>query len=354
MKKCLLSFVFFLFFSSSSFSEVKLTKLLDQLNSPWSLTIVEEQTYLITEKSGNLVLFDKANNTRKNIKHNLNILEDGQGGLLDVLYHQGYVYVSYSEDRGSGTSSTSAARAKFNKSELNFTNIFQANPPINSGYHFGSRLVIKGEHLYISAGERGGDSIAQDPSKHPGSIIRVYLDGTIPKDNPKFKGKPNWLPEIYQIGIRNVQGMALSPIDNEVYMTNHGARGGDWFGKVNFAGNYGWDTLYWGGTKYSGLAGGPKWLPGFDKPITYYVPSIATSACLIYQGNEFPEWNGHALIASLREQSLRKLEFNQNNLLNETIILKKKIGRIRDVKIDLSGKVLLLTDQGFLWSLSKK
>jgi len=148
--------------------------------------------------------------------------------------------------------------------------------------------------------------------------------------------------------------MALSPIDNEVYMTNHGARGGDWFGKVNFAGNYGWDTLYWGGTKYSGLAGGPKWLPGFDKPITYYVPSIATSACLIYQGNEFPEWNGHALIGSLREQSLRKLEFNQNNLLNETIILKKKIGRIRDVKIDLSGKVLLLTDQGFLWSLSKK
>ena len=354
MKKCLLSFVFFLFFSSSSFSEIKLTKLLDQLNSPWSLTIVEEQTYLITEKSGNLVLFNKANNTRKNIKHNLNILEDGQGGLLDVLYHQGYVYVSYSEDRGSGTSSTSAARAKFNKSELNFTNIFQANPPINSGYHFGSRLVIKGKHLYISVGERGGDSIAQDPSKHPGSIIRVYLDGTIPKDNPKFKGKDNWLPEIYQIGIRNVQGMALSPIDNEVYMTNHGARGGDWFGKVNFAGNYGWDTLYWGGTKYSGLAGGPKWLPGFDKPITYYVPSIATSACLIYQGNEFPEWNGHALIASLREQSLRKLEFNQNNPHNETIILKKTIGRIRDVKIDLSGKVLLLTDQGFLWSLSKK
>jgi len=354
MNKYLLSFIFFLFFSNSSFSEVKLTKLLDQLNSPWSLTIVEEQTYLITEKSGNLVLFNKANNTRKNIKHNLNILEDGQGGLLDVLYHQGYVYVSYSEDRGFGKSSTSAARAKFNKDALNFSNIFQANPPINSGYHFGSRLVIKGEHLYISAGERRGDSIAQDPSKHPGSIIRVYLDGTIPKDNPKFKGKDNWLPEIYQIGIRNVQGMTLSPMDNEVYMTNHGARGGDWFGKVNFAGNYGWDTLYWGGTKYSGLAGGPKWLPGFDKPITYYVPSIATSACLIYKGNEFPEWNGHALIASLREQSLRKLEFNQNDLLSETIVLKKKIGRIRDIKIDLSGKVLLLTDQGFLWSLSKK
>ena len=77
-------------------------------------------------------------------------------------------------------------------------------------------MVIKGKHLYISAGERGGDSIAQDPSKHPGSIIRIYLDGEIPKDNPKFEGKPNWLPEIYQIGIRNVQGMALSPIEKYI------------------------------------------------------------------------------------------------------------------------------------------
>ena len=353
MNKYLLSFLFFLFFSNSSFSEVKLTKLLDQLNSPWSLTVVEDQTYLITEKSGNLVLFSKANNTRKNIKHNLSILEDGQGGLLDVLYHKGYVYVSYSENRGSGKSSTSAARAKFNKNELNFINIFQANPPINSGYHFGSRLVIKGKHLYISAGERGGYSIAQDPSKHPGSIIRIYLDGEIPKDNPKFKGKDNWLPEIYQIGIRNVQGMALSPVDNEVYMTNNGARGGDWFGKVNFAGNYGWDTLYWGGTKYSGLKGGPKWLPGFDKPIKYYVPSIAISACLIYKGKEFPEWNGHALVASLRDQSLRKIKYKKNALLEETTIFKNKIGRIRDIKQDRDGKILLLTDQGFLWSMSK-
>ena len=43
--------------------------------------------------------------------------------------------------------------------------------------------------------------IAQDPTKHPGSIIRINIDGSIPKDNPKFKGKNNWLPEIFQIGV---------------------------------------------------------------------------------------------------------------------------------------------------------
>ena len=112
--------------------------------------------------------------------------------------------------------------------------------------------------------------------------------------------------------------------------------------------------MYWGGTKYSGLTGGPKWLPGFDKPIKYYVPSIAISACLIYNGDEFPEWNGNALITSLKDQSLRKITFIENKFIKEKIILKDKIGRLRDIKIDSNGKLLLLTDQGSLWLLSKK
>ena len=67
--------------------------------------------------------------------------------------------------------------------------------------------------------------IAQDPTKHPGSIIRIYTDCSIQKDNPKFEGKSDWLPEIYQIGVRNPQGLALSPYDKKIYLSNHGARG---------------------------------------------------------------------------------------------------------------------------------
>ena len=61
--------------------------------------------------------------------------------------------------------------------------------------------MIKEDDIYISSGERGGGIIAQDPTKHPGSIIRIKTDGSLPKDNPKFLVKPDWLPEIYQIGI---------------------------------------------------------------------------------------------------------------------------------------------------------
>ena len=164
------------------------------------------------EKLKLLILFQKKLQ-RLNII--LIFLEVGQGGLLDIIYQDNNLWISYSEDRGDSKTSTSIAKAELNKQELDFKNIFQANPPIDSGYHFGSRLAIKGDYLYASAGERGQGMIAQDPTKHPGSIIRIHTDGRIPKDNPKFEGKKNWLPEIYQIGVRNPQGLTLSNYDRK-------------------------------------------------------------------------------------------------------------------------------------------
>ena len=196
--------------------------------------------------------------------------------------------------------------------------------------------------------------IAQDSTKHPGSIIRINLDGSIPKDNPKFKDKTDWLAEIFQIGVRNPQGIALSPFSNKIYITNHGAKGGDWFGPVNFGENYGWKILGWGGTNYSGTKIGPKWKPGFTKAINYWVPSIAVSAMTIYKGNTFKEWNGDALITSLKDQSLRKIKFKDNKLINEEIIFKGNIGRIRDIKIEKeTGDLYMLSDNGELWRMYK-
>ena len=355
MKKIILIFlIYFLQFLNLSSNEHKLEEIIKGLNNPWSLSFMTEEDVLITEKSGSLLKINLTNKKINKFTHNLNILEDGQGGLLEVLFKNNEIYVSYSENRGGGKSSTSVAKALIKNSNLNFKNIFRAEPPINSGYHFGSRLVIKDNHLFITVGERGKGMIAQDAQKHPGSIIRINLDGSIPNNNPKFENKENWLPEIYQIGVRNPQGMALSPFNGEIYLTNHGAKGGDWFGIAKKAENYGWKILGWGGTNYTGTKIGPKWKPGFTKAIKYWVPSIAASSMIIYKGNEFQEWNGDALITSLKDQSLRKIKFKNNNFIKEDIIFKEIIGRIRDIEIQkTTGEIFLLTDQGSVWRLYK-
>ena len=353
MKKILISsLLLILLISNGNSFEIKLSKIVD-LENPWGSTFINNDELLVTEKYGSIKLINLKNKKVTSINHNINFLVDGQGGLLDILYKDEFVYVSYSEDRGSGKSSTSITKGKFNYQNINFKNIFRAEPPIKSGYHFGSRLAIKENTIFASSGERGGGMVAQDPSNHIGTIIRVNLDGSIPEDNPKFIDKPDWLPEIYQIGVRNPQGLTYSSFDGKIYASNHGARGGDWFGEIKKGENYGWKILGWGGTNYSGLPIGPKWKPGFTKAIKYWVPSIATSAITIYKGQEFKSWEGHALITSLKDQSLRKLIFKDLSNVKEDLIFKNKIGRIRDIQVHpKTGKIYFLSEDS-LWLMEK-
>ena len=84
------------------------------------------------------------------------------------------------------------------------------------------------------------------------------------------------------------------------------------------------------------------------------MPSIATSAITIYKGKEFEEWNGHALITSLKDKSLRKLIFNDLSNVREEIIFKNKIGRIRDIQVHPSNGKIYFLSQDAMWLMQKK
>jgi len=359
MNKILASLFLIIFFVNPSYSEdnIRLLEISKNLNEPWGMTFIDDNNLLITEKTGEIIRIDIETGKKFSIDHELDFFYYGQGGLLDILYKDGYVYVTYSEDREQGKSSTSIAKGLYNDNRIIFKNIFRAEPPISSGYHFGSRIVIKNNHLFASIGERGGGMIAQDVTNHPGSIIRIHLDGAIPKDNPKFINKPDWLPEVYQIGIRNPQGMYLSPFNKKVYISNHGAKGGDFFGEVKFGENYGWKIIGWGGKNYIGtsIGDGSAWKPGFTKPLWTWTPSIAVCNILIYNGELYPEWNGDVLVTSLKYKTLYRLNFENNEVKSQDIIFKDRIGRLRDIEVNSKGEIFLINadSNASLWKLEK-
>jgi len=334
------------------------------LSKPWGLSFINESELLVTERTGKIKIVNIYNGEVLEIQHNLNFKNKGQGGLLDIIYKDNQVWISYTEKIGFLKYGTSVAKGKFSRKEMIFNNIFQQNSASSSGAHFGGRLLIKDQHLYVSIGERGLGEIAQDPKKHPGSIIRINLDGTIPKNNPHFVDKPNWKPDIFQIGVRNPQGIAKSINGEKIYISNHGARGGDWIGLVKKGENYGWNILGWGGVNYNGSEIGPKWKPGFTKAIKYWTPSIGVSAIKFYRGEEFQEWNGKMLVASLRGMSLSIIDGLEDADPNEEMIFTNRINRIRDIEVDPnSGKIYLLGEKYFsedgpeddgLWVLEKK
>ena len=322
------------------------------IDDGWSFFFINENKIITTEKTGSIKLFDIKNKRIENIKHNLSINISGQGALMDIISHNGIIFVSYSEKMSNG-STTSLATGIIKNNQINFKNIFRALPIIKSNYHYGGRLVLKDDTIYLTVGDRGKGMIAQDYKTHPGSIIKIKIDGEIVLDNPRYQNNKDWLPEIFQIGLRNPQGLEYSSMDKKIYITNHGAMGGDWFGVLKKGENYGWKILGWGGKNYVGTKIGPKWTPEFSKAIHYWVPSIGVSSLIIYKGKEFEEWNGNALITSLKDKSLRRIVFNENQFIKENIILKDKIGRIRDIELNpIDGKIYLLGENA-LWRLSR-
>jgi len=340
------------------------------LNHPWALTFIDKKNIVVTEKDGGLYRINVLTGEKQKIKHNIQHIGydgSGQGGLLDVYFNasDGYIYFSYSHKSTklarskqlSKKSSTAIARGKLIKNEIkNLEVLLIAKPEFLENRHYGSRIAIKGDDLFASFGERGQGMISQDASKHPGSIIRIKTDGAIPQDNPRFKEKKNWLPEIYVIGVRNPQGIAVSPNDNEIYFSSHGPRGGDHIGEVKFGSNYGWKDIAWGGREYYGLGiGDAPFKDKYKKPSISWVPSMGISSIQFYAGKTFPEWQGDLLVASLNGQSLIRLDLENSKIVAKEIIFKDKIGRIRDFKIDYNGDIYLISDssESYLWKLSK-
>ena len=343
-----------------------LEKITNSLNYPWGMTFIDKENLLITEKNGKLYKINVNNGKKIEIFHTIQsvpylnkVTGPQQGGLLDILYHENFIYFSYSHyfDESKKESSTAIARGKLIKNRIqDLEIIFISKPNYTINKHWGSRIIIKDNQLYASFGDRDKGMVAQDASKHPGSIIRINLDGSIPDDNPHFINRPDWLPEIYLIGLRNPQGMAISPFNKKIFFSQHGPRGGDNIALVKKGANYGWKEVAWGGKEYSGLKIGTASLKKkFDIPIVIWVPSIAVSNIQFYDGEIFPDWKGDIIVASTGAKSLFKLRLRDNMIVDEEILFKNKIGRIRDLEIDAKGNVFLITDEknSSLWKLTK-
>ena len=350
---------FFLFFFISSLNclskDFQLIKIID-LNTPWGMDFINEKELIVSERNGQILIVDLSKKTKRVLNHNLNFMFDSQGGLLDIFHHENKIFICYSENLDSQLSTTSIAVSKLNEIKLYFSNIFQSSSAVNSGYHYGCRMQVDSKNnLYASVGERGQGNIAQDFTKHPGSIIKIKLDGSVPNDNPKFSKNKKWLPELFQIGLRNPQGMTYDPVSQKIFITNHGPRGGDFFGEVIKGTNYGWKNWCWGGKNYNFTKCGVDIdNKKFLQPLKVWVPSIGISAVKIYYGDEFSHWNGKFIIGSLKKKSLEIFELKNNNLINTSLIISNKIGSVRDIEINASGQIFLLSnDKSALWLLKK-
>lgn len=322
----------------------------------WGIEPLTEDNALVTTKEGRLLVVSLKGGPIKSISGVPAVKTSGQGGLLDVRMSPRFssdqrIFLTYSKDTDSGaTTALASAVLDIKQSRLqNVTTVFVGKTDNSGSVHFGSRIAFDDAgHIYFGIGDRGERDRAQDLSWHNGKIIRLNLDGTVPKDNP-FVGRKGALPEIYSFGHRNPQGIYYSRKLKKLFNSEHGPRGGDEINEVKAGRNYGWPVITYGREYYGPKIGVGAIRQGMEQPLKYYVPSIAPSSLIVYESSKIKSLSGQFILGALVLQHLNVVSPDGKN---EFRYLKGLAKRIRQVRETPAGALLIGTDSGEIYRLA--
>ena len=338
----------------SNENSFELVKIVDGIDIPWGLAFTDKSSFLVTDKKG--ILYHVEDGKKSIIKGIPKIVFSRQGGLLDVAVDKNFtsnqiIYLTASVSDSEKGSNTSLFSAKLDGDSLvDLKQLYKASPDSEEQRHFGGSILLKNQHIYFTIGDRGNRDInPQDLNLDGGKIYRLNLDGSIPDDNPFFDME-NTKKAVWSYGHRNPQGIVDGFNNDEIWIHEHGPRGGD---EINIIKepknnedpvrerNYGWPKATYG-INYSGSEiTKNKTLDGVTDPYYYWTPSIAPSGMVMIKGSEiYSGWNNTLLIGSLSFRYLERLEFD-----NSGIIMREKlfprIGRVRDVNLSPDGYVYI-------------
>jgi aldose sugar dehydrogenase len=359
------------------------TVLAKGLERPWAVEPLPSGDFLVTEKQGRMRIISARGEVGPPIGGLLPvgsggvtaasgqgglppITARGQGGLLDVALSPTFgqdrtIFWSFSEQREGG-SGTSVARGVLTEDRRNLEQvriIFRAMPTYDNGLHFGSRLAFGPDGmLYITLGDRydrPNRPKVQQLETHLGKIIRINPDGSAPADNP-FAGRVGALPEIWDLGHRNIQSAAFDD-RGRLWTVEHGAKGGDELNLIEKGKNYGWPLVTYG-EEYSGepFAGAATAREGYEQPVYYWDPVIAPSGMQFYTGDAFPAWRGSLFVGGLASQRLVRLVIKDDRVVGEEHLLADRGKRVRDVRQGPDGALYVVTDEadGELWKITPR
>lgn len=335
------------------------------LTSPWGITTLPDSRLLITEKAGTMRIATTTGVVSDAITGVFAVNSAGQGGLLGLCIDPEFatnrmIYWVFAEAT-TGGNNTAVAKGKLSADEKRIegaTVIYRAKPANASTLHYGGRILFdKTGFLVVTTGERSvleTRPLAQSVATGLGKVVRITKEGQPATGNPTFT-QTGALPELYSIGHRNPQGLALNPVTNEIWVAEHGPRGGDEINRIKVGANYGWPIITYG-IEYSGekIGAGIQQQDGLEQPVYYWDPVVSPSGMTFYTGNRVPEWQNNLFIGALSGMHIVRLAIKDNKVVGEERLLISENQRFRDVTQGKDGALYAVTDGGRLYKIDKK
>lgn len=329
------------------------------IRTPWGIAFIDEHQALVTEQPGGLHWLIDGQVDPHPIEGlpKVHAYLSTLGGMMDVAvdpeYEQNrWVYLAYSHTDSVPGAAASPAMTRVIRGKIKdyqWTEeqvLFQVHDSLllANGTRWGCRFLFDREgYLYFTIGDMDRGEQAQMLSRPNGKIFRIHRDGSIPDDNP-FVGAPGALEQIYTLGNRNAQGLALHPITGEIWATEHGPMGGDELNVLRKGANYGWPVITYG-RGYDGSVVSPDTArKGMESPITYWTPSIAVCPAAFSAKNQFPKWENNLFVGALAYEEVRRLVLEGKSVVKQEMILKNH-GRVRDLTFGPDGALYVLTNK---------
>ena len=314
----------------------------------WGIDFIPETAQLVaTQRQGQLFVIDATTGDVTEIAGAPDVTTRGQGGLLDVAVSPEFatdqtIFLTY-VTAGEGGSATRLARARLELEDATLTDVsvLYTAPFQSGGSHFGSRVVLDGDYLFMTLGDRGDknfdDHISQNTQNPYGSIIRLTRDGEVPDDNP-FVGDDTVLNEIYSYGHRNPQGLAWRPGTNELWLSDHGEFDGDEINVAQAGGNFGWPVAQTG-CRYTNRQpfGDLPWERDDTIDPVYYwecgTGGFPPAGIMFYEGDTFTPWQGDLFVGGLASRYLAHFTVTDDGLVEQDPLLKDEGWRVRAVTV---------------------
>ncbi|MGO1540381.1 MAG: PQQ-dependent sugar dehydrogenase [Luteimonas sp.] len=335
-------------FAEAPFTTEEITR----FDSPWAMTFLPDGRLLVTEMAGTLRLYDPENDATGEVSGVPQVQHVAQGGLGDVVLHPAYadnglVYISFVEAGDDDLMGAAVARAKLELDEAgggalqDLEVIWRQEPKKSGDGHFGYRIAFDdGGLLWISSSERKEFAPAQEMDTNLGKILRLNDDGTPAKGNP-FADQGGVAAQVWTLGHRNILGMDFDA-DGRLWAHEMGPMGGDELNLIVEGENYGYPVVsngdHYDGTEFPDHDAHPE----FRAPVITWTPVISPAGFVIYDGAQFPQWQGSGFIGGMSSMSLVRVEFDGENASEAERFDMQR--RIREVEQGPDGAIWLLED----------
>ena len=329
--------------SSTSGPAITETVIQSGLIVPWEVAVAPDGRLFVTERPGTLSVFESVAPMAKRVASAQvsGVRAMGEAGLMGLALDPDFtrnqlLYVCASRlDQGEWRNEV--LRYRVSASALAADNTILRSGIVASGLHDGCRMRFGPDgKLWIATGDGGLPARAQDATSLNGKVLRLNADGSIPSDNPTLKGQS--APSVvYALGLRSPGGLTFDPRTGTCFVVDAGDQMQDEIDEVSAGANFGWPAALGPNGSSRGFVD-PAWSSG--------TTTLVVAGAAFLSGPDWGAWTNSLVVATLKEQDLRRFTVDDKIPTQREILLDQKYGRLRTVTSAPDGSILVATSTG--------